>query len=81
MPASDKSLVPLTKTDFENILKNDSGEYRTCHKLMPAHINCKGSERQQVCLAAQLLSHSVATAFSFLLQMTLARFWEGCAGS
>ena len=58
-------LADGTKISVENVnslLTTDAGEYRILHKLKPAHLTVKGSERQRVRPAAQILSHSVATA-------------------
>ena len=45
----------------------DSGELKIHHKLLPIHFTCKNSTRQRVRLAAQLLSHTTATAVRCLL--------------
>lgn len=37
-------------------------EVTSCHKLTKLHIECTGSQRQNVALATQLLSHHTATA-------------------
>ncbi len=56
----------FTKDDLLQLLEKDSGELRLCHKLKPIHFLCKGSQRQRVILAAQLFSHSVASALRLL---------------
>ena len=56
----------LGKTDLEEILLKDNGELRICHKLRRFHLDCKGSARQKVSIAAQLLSHTTATALRSL---------------
>lgn len=57
----------ITKKDVEQILEIDCGEYRIAPKLKERHFSCKGSERQRVLLAAQLLSAHTAAA---LLQVS-----------
>ncbi len=69
IPASNGSLVPLLKTDFAEIMENDSQEYRIFHKLTAKHVHCKVSEQWQVHLAAQSLSHSTVIVFPFLVQV------------
>ncbi len=52
----------LLREHLENLLAVDTGELRITHKLKPIHFNCSHSQRQNVCLAAQLLSRSTACA-------------------
>jgi hypothetical protein len=52
----------IHKGPLVELVKQDSGEYQACFKLSEAHINCVKSQRQSVKLAAQLLSHTTATA-------------------
>ncbi|KAL5245876.1 hypothetical protein ACI65C_013284 [Semiaphis heraclei] len=47
---------------LKELLKVTRTEISVCHKLTQKHLDCIKSERQNVGLAAQLLSHSVATA-------------------
>ena len=57
----------ITKQDFENILLKDNGELKICYKIkVETHLDCIGSARQRVRPAAQLLSHSTATAMKCL---------------
>ena len=56
----------LKKEDFEKLLQADNGELKICHKLTLGHLDCQGNARQRVRPAAQLLSHSTATAFRLL---------------
>ena len=56
----------LGKKDFIKLLHQDCGVYRLCPKLENRHIEAKGSERQIVRLATQLLSDTVAKAMKFL---------------
>ena len=59
--------VNLSKTDFENLLQADSGDFQYCPKLSLYHISVTGSERQRVRPAVQLLSATVAEAMVYLL--------------
>ena len=52
--------------DVQKILAKDASELRIHHKLSPIHFNCTQGARQRVCLAAQLLSHTTATAVKCL---------------
>lgn len=52
----------VNSTPLKELLKITKSEISTCHKLSEKHIECVKAERQNVGLAAQLLSHSVATA-------------------
>ena len=61
-----RSGAKLKKEDFELLLQADNGELKICHKLTLSHLDCQGSSRQRVRPAAQLLSHSAATAFRVL---------------
>lgn len=45
----------VTRRDFETILVNDCSELKVCHKLTQHHLDVKGSARQNVQVAAQLL--------------------------
>jgi hypothetical protein len=56
----------LKKQDFEEILQADSGELKICPNLTLEHLDCRGNARQRVRPAAQLISHSTATAFKCL---------------
>ena len=56
----------ITRNDLEEILTFDSAELKICHKLTETHFDVKGSSRQNVRSAAQLLSHSTATALKTL---------------
>ena len=57
----------LGKTDFVHLLKTDADTLKFCPKLTIEHIEVKGSNRQRVFLATQLLSESVGKACSHLL--------------
>ena len=52
----------VTSAPVEELVKLTNSEINSCHKLTPNHIHCEKSKRQNVQLAAQLLSHSTATA-------------------
>ena len=61
VPSEDGNLVPLVKQDFEDVLaKNRGSELRTAFNLSRAHLDVKGSQRQRVRLAVQVLSSTVA---------------------
>jgi len=44
------------------LIAQDNGELKVCHKLSALHVECEGARRQNVRLAAELLSHTTATA-------------------
>lgn len=46
----------------KDLLNITSGELSVCHKLSKQHVVCEKSQRQNVSMAAQLLSHTTATA-------------------
>lgn len=52
----------INSTPIKELLKLTKTEISICHKLSERHVECVKTERQNVGLAAQLLSHSVATA-------------------
>ena len=56
----------ISAADFREILTRCLGELNIHPKLTEHHINCTGSQRQRVRLAAQLLSHTSATAMRCL---------------
>ncbi len=56
----------FTKEDLLFLVEKDNSEFQICHKVKPIHFLCKGSQRQRVVLAAQLFSHSVASAVSLI---------------
>jgi len=58
--------VIIGKSDFAEILEADSAEFKINPRLTDLHISCIGSQRQRVRPAAQLLSHSSATAMRCL---------------
>lgn len=60
--AVDGDEAHLTRKEFEDILQRNSAEMKIHPKLTEFHINCTGSQRQRVRPAAQLLSHTSATA-------------------
>jgi hypothetical protein len=51
------------KSDFRKLLKNDSNEFRICHKLTEKHLSVRGRERMNVKMAMQLYSRTVANCF------------------
>lgn len=62
----DGSGSKLSRSDLESLLQIDNGEFKILHKLKNIHLQCTGPQRQRVRLAAQVLSHSVATALKLL---------------
>ena len=66
----------VTRRDFEAILLKDCSELKVCHKLTQHHLDVKGSARQNVRVAAQLLSHSTATALKCFGKEKQADFVE-----
>ena len=56
----------IRREDLEKILEFDNNETRICPKLTSEHFDCEGSAKQKVRPAAQVLSHSVATALRLL---------------
>ncbi len=65
--------VTLEKEDFEQILAAGNGELRIIKGKLPRdHLDCKGSTRQQVFLATQLLSQT-AKAITFLFGQSKAK--------
>ena len=56
----------FTKNNLKRLLDKDAGELRMCHKLKDAHFSCQGQQRQNVALAAELFSHSTASAYKLL---------------
>ena len=61
-----KSGSLLVKDDLQQILEASNGELRVHHKLSHHHFECKGSQRQRVRLAAQLLSRTTACAMRLI---------------
>ena len=62
----------LKKSDFRRMIDSDGEEFKVCLKLTEQHINAKGQTRQQVRLAAQLLSHTVGKGVHQILGETFA---------
>ncbi|CAB4054097.1 unnamed protein product [Lepeophtheirus salmonis] len=69
-------LVPLVESNFEGLLMKDSREFKIVFKLKPFHIYWKGGARQQVRLAAQVESNTVAKAFTIHIQSKETRAKE-----
>ena len=68
IPLSNGRFTLLTKEDIHSLLEthsSDSSDLRILSRLTEAHFNCVGSQRQNVRLAAQVLSHSVAKAMTY----------------
>ncbi|QQP55381.1 Uncharacterized protein FKW44_008537, partial [Caligus rogercresseyi] len=53
----------ITKKDFQNLMEKDS---KSSHKIKEIHLECQSSQRQRVCLATQLLSHTTASALKYI---------------
>ena len=63
-PDSEKHRATLNKSDFQKILDaNSGGVFKTCFKLTQNHLDLPGHQKQRVCLATQVLSHTVAKSF------------------
>ena len=60
-------LVYFCRGDYEKLLAGDSADplsdFKICYKLTANHLYCKGSARQSVSLATQVLSKTCAKAF------------------
>lgn len=56
----------LTRKHFEEILDKDNGELKLAYKITRAHIDPQGSAKQNVRMAAQLLSATVSKAMCFI---------------
>ncbi len=54
------------KQDLQRLLTLDAGELKMCHKLKDMHFTCQGQLRQNVALAAELFSHSTASAYKLV---------------
>lgn len=52
----------ITKAPVKCLIEKTTTEISSCHKLKPIHITCEKSQRQNVALAAQLMSNTTATA-------------------
>lgn len=52
----------INKIPVVGLLENCSTEIRTTYKLSNLHLNCSKTKRQNVRLAAELFSHTTATA-------------------
>lgn len=53
----------ITKQSLEALMQQTTeSEVSSCYKLTTAHLKCQKAERQNVALAAQLMSHTTATA-------------------
>jgi len=65
----------IKKENLQKILAIDSGELKIHHKLLPIHFNCTHSTRQRVSLAAQLISHTTASALRCLFNDEKTADW------
>lgn len=57
-----KNGVILNKNPIKTLVELTDTEITSCYKLSHHHINCERTQRQNVRLAAELLSHTTATA-------------------
>ncbi len=63
----------LSKSDLEALLNQDAGELRIAFKITSqAHLDCRGSARQRVRTAAQLLSGTVSKALQYIFGESMA---------
>jgi len=60
----------VTKTPIEELLKITDSEVSSCYYLTKNHLDCVKTQRQNVLLAAQLMSHSTGTALKHYLPGT-----------
>lgn len=54
----------INKRPIEALMSKITTEVNVCHKLTSMHLTCEGPQRQNVKLAAQLLSHNTASALT-----------------
>ena len=69
IPMKNGKFTLLTKEDLKALLVRDcedGKDYKILPRLTEAHFECTGSQRQNVRLAAQVLSHSVAKALTWI---------------
>lgn len=57
----------INKDPVKSLLENTRSEINSCYKLTPLHLNCERAQRQNVKLAAQLFSNTIATALTHYL--------------
>ncbi|KAF0291149.1 Transposable element P transposase [Amphibalanus amphitrite] len=68
-PGSTEKVIVLDKLILQELIKVASGsEFKMCFKLTDKHITAKHADRQNVRLAAQLLSNSTAAAIRELFE-------------
>jgi len=58
--------IQIDKSDLEQLLLKDANEIKIHPKLTKEHLDCQQNARQRVRMAAQLLSHTTATALKTL---------------
>jgi hypothetical protein len=58
--------IQIEKKDLEPLLSKDSKELKIHPKLTKEHLDCQQNARQRVRMAAQLMSHTTATALKTL---------------
>lgn len=60
----------VTKWPIQELLKITESEVSSCYQLTQNHLDCIKTQRQNVLLAAQLMSHSIGTALKHYLPGT-----------
>lgn len=66
----------VNKEPLEALLKMDSSELKVCHNLSDIHVSCRKFQRQNVRLAAQLLSYKTAQALKYFKPGTSEKLAE-----
>lgn len=66
----------LTKKVLEEVLLINQNDLKIAYKIEQKHIDCTGTERQKVSLAAQVFSHSTAEAVRYLGDTNLINYNE-----
>lgn len=54
----------ITKKPLEELISSTNSEINSCFKLNSSHLKCEGFRRQNVSLAAELMSHTTASALN-----------------
>jgi hypothetical protein len=57
----------VTKKPIQELIKITELEVSSCYQLTKNHLDCIKTQRQNVLLAAQLMSHSIGTALKHYL--------------
>jgi len=64
----------IGKQVIQEVVSLNKGDLSCVHKITDRHLNAIGSQRQNVKLATQVLSNSMAKAISYLDQKHLLQF-------